>query len=87
MGPGIWKMNVSAIATVTFKRMFETFWEFWKSEKHKFRNLGDWWEIAKIKIKELTILVSKNINRKENDIKNKERELEELSKSDNQLIY
>jgi hypothetical protein len=59
-GPGLWKMNNTVIQTDLFKHIFESFWNKWKLQKNEFKNKLEWWEQTKIKIKSLTIGVSKN---------------------------
>jgi hypothetical protein len=40
---------------------FESFWNKWKLQKNNFKNKLEWWEQTKIKIKNLTIGVSKKL--------------------------
>jgi hypothetical protein len=52
-------MNYTVIQTDLFKHIFESFWNKWKLQKNNFKNKLEWWEQTKIKIKSLTIGVSK----------------------------
>ena len=60
-GPGNWKMNSSTIESDLFNKCFCSFWEDWKTKKGNFASLGMWWDVGKIKIKELTIWCSKKL--------------------------
>jgi hypothetical protein len=84
-GPGLWKMNYTVIQTDLFKHIFESFWNKWKLQKNNFKNKLEWWEQTKIKIKSLTIGVSKKLNITETKLKIWETTLEKLveSNSDN----
>jgi hypothetical protein len=52
-----------------FKHIFESFWNKWKLQKNNFKNKLEWWEQTKIKIKSLTIGVSKKLNITETKLK------------------
>jgi hypothetical protein len=84
-GPGLWKMNNTVIQTDLFKNIFESFWNKWELQKNEFENKLEWWEQTKIKIKSLTIGVSKKLNITETKLKIWETTLEKLveSNSDN----
>ena len=79
-GPGIWVMNLNTIKSDLFKNTFQTWWESWKNENVKYSDLREWWDITKTKIKKITIETSKILNksRNKNDIKNLEKQLEDL---------
>jgi hypothetical protein len=47
-------------------------------EKKSFSNLREWWDIAKIKIKSITIEASKKVNTTDDKIKALENKLETL---------
>lgn len=68
-GPGTWKMNYAVVQSVTFKKVFKSFWRSWRLKKQEFVSLLDWWEVTKIK--SLTIDVSKQLKDPENVICNK----------------
>ena len=78
-------MNYTVIQTDLFKHIFESFWNKWKLQKNNFKNKLEWWEQTKIKIKSLTIGVSKKLNITETKLKIWETTLEKLveSNSDN----
>ena len=67
-GPGFWKMNTSNINTDLFDRTFKTFWNTWEKKIDDYENKKDWWELTKVKIKEISIEVSRHLS-KENKIK------------------
>jgi len=58
-GPGSWIMNLNSIKSDYFKQIFTEWWKLWVTEKIKFVNLKEWWDVGKIKIKSLTIEASK----------------------------
>ena len=54
-GSGTWIMNLHTIRSDYFRQVFTNWWVYWKLEKKSFSNLREWWDIAKIKIKSITI--------------------------------
>ena len=54
-GPGIWKMNANTIQIDTFRETMEKIWPIWVSGINNYNNILTWWEIIKIRIKQLTI--------------------------------
>ena len=83
MGPGTWKMNIKTIQSEQFKDTFQTFWAYWKGEIDKFDCITEWWEIGKKKIKEITMDISKMLNKGNREIKRDEEKLELLLRSEN----
>ena len=67
-GPGFWKMNVDALNSDLFDQTFKTFWKGWKKQINNFESKRKWWELTKIKIKELSIEVAKQISKERNII-------------------
>ena len=63
MGPGTWKMNIKTIQSEQFKDTFQTLWAYWKGEIDKFDCMTEWLEIGKKKIKEITMDISKMLNK------------------------
>jgi hypothetical protein len=61
-GSGTWIMNLHTIISDYFRQVFINWWVYWKLEKKSFSNLREWWDIAKIKIKSITIEASKKVN-------------------------
>ena len=53
MGKGPWKMNASKILLPEFKQKFEEMWEEWRSCKHLYQDVTQWWDLGKQKIKHL----------------------------------
>ena len=74
-GRGFWKMNNEVIKSILFKQIFKTFWEQWKGEIKKFKNKAKWWDITKVKIRELCIYVAKDIKSKH---RKEEKDLEKM---------
>jgi hypothetical protein len=56
--------------------VFTNWWVYWKLEKKSFSR--EWWDIAKIKIKSITIEASKKVNITDDKIKALENKLETL---------
>ena len=65
-GPGFWKMNVSILENDIFDRTFLSFWESWKDKIKDHKSKKIWWELAKLKIKELSIEIAKQISKTDN---------------------
>lgn len=59
-GPGVWKLNCSVLQEVEYVALIMSFWPSWRSRKHSFAFLIDWWESAKSKMKGLTITYCKD---------------------------
>ena len=69
--PGIWKMNCNVIENPLCKNDFETFWKSWKhniNNRDMFTNKREFWDMTKVKIKNLTIDISKNLKRKNRNL-------------------
>ncbi|WAR24787.1 YTX2-like protein [Mya arenaria] len=77
-GPGLWKMNTSILENPEFVKRFELFWKEWTKQKCKFSTLTSWWEIAKIRIKEISIDFCKELNKSKTGIKQLEKTMEQL---------
>ena len=52
-------MNSEVIKTPTFINAFKSFWPSWRARKSYFADIQTWWDIAKLKIKELARETSK----------------------------
>jgi ATP-dependent Lon protease len=59
---------------------FKIWWDNWKIEKNKYNDIREWWDLAKNKIKLLTMEISRNLNCKQNkkEIDRLERRLDKL---------
>lgn len=53
-------MNLNTIKSDFLKQLFTEWWK-WVTEKIKFVNLRECWDVGKIKIKSLTIEASKKL--------------------------
>ena len=60
-GGGTYKMNNSVLKSELLQRTLESFWSDWRLKKEDFKNKLEWWEQTKVKIKNLTIKVSKQL--------------------------
>ena len=58
-GPGFWKMNIDVMNSEEFGNVFTAFWETWEKKMVNYESKKMWWEITKVKIKELSIEVAK----------------------------
>ena len=79
-GPGMWIMNLETIKSEQFRHAFKIWWDNWKIEKNKYNDIREWWDLAKNKIKLLTMEISRNLNCKQNkkEIDRLERKLDKL---------
>ena len=64
-GPGFWKLNNSVLESDIFDDTFKTFWASWKTSSDLFDSKKRWWELTKVKIKELSIEISKSLAKSE----------------------
>ena len=79
-GPGMWIMNLETIKSEQFRHAFKIWWDNWKIEKNKYNDIREWWDLAKNKIKLLTMEISRNLKCKQNkkEIDRLERKLGKL---------
>ena len=59
-GPGVWKLNVSALEEEDYVSLISSFWASWREKKCDFVTVMDRWEVAKSKINCLTVTYCKN---------------------------
>ena len=64
-GKGYWKMNYHVITSELFKEKFQKFWNDWKETTTLYEDIRTWWDLTKIKIKQLSIWCSKEIASKQ----------------------
>ena len=57
--PGVWKLNVSVLEEEDYVSLISFFWASWREKKSDFVTVMDWWEVAKSKIKALTVTYCK----------------------------
>ncbi|KAK3091503.1 hypothetical protein FSP39_020293 [Pinctada imbricata] len=81
-GPGIWIMNKRTIQSEQFRDTFNAFWDYWKYEIKNYDSIKIWWELTKKKIKEITINISKALNRQNKNLLDKEKKLDILLRGD-----
>ena len=60
-GGGTYKMNNSVLKSELLQRTLESFWSDWRLKKEDLKNKLEWWEQTNVKIKSLTIKVSKQL--------------------------
>ena len=77
-GCEMYKMNNSVLKSELFQRTLESFWFDWRLKKEDFKNKLEWWEQIKVKIKSLTIEVSKQLHVTDKQVNNWENTLEKL---------
>jgi exodeoxyribonuclease III len=64
-GPGFWKLSSEVLESNAFEAAFIAFWNTWKSEIHNFPTKKAWWELTKVKIKDLSIEIAKDLSKLE----------------------
>ena len=62
-------MNNSVLKSELFQRTLESVWSDWRLIKEDFKNKLMWWEQTKVKIKSLTIEVSKKVHVTDKQVK------------------
>ena len=67
-GPGFWKMSTKVLNSEMFDNSFTAFWKSWQRTINDYNSKKKWWEITKVKIKEICIQVAKQ-SAKETNIK------------------
>lgn len=74
-----WHFNSNLLCDKHFKDIFKEFWKFFRTTKSSFQCLQQWWDVAKVQIKQLcqqyTLNVTRDITR---SMKTIEKELVEL---------
>ena len=59
-GPGVWKLNVSVLVEEDYFSLISSFWASLRGRKSDFVTVMDWWEVAKSKIKGLSVTYCKS---------------------------
>ena len=65
-GPGFWKLSTKVIESQLFSNTFKTFWQAWSPKIIGSNSKKEWWELTKVKIKELSIEVAKQLSKAHN---------------------
>ena len=99
IGKGIWKLNNSHIIKPEYREELTEMWHFWQTKKDDYEDITLWWDLGKIKIKELsrTFAIEQSIIKKSklNDLEfqithlsntNSDNNKLELLKSEYQMI-
>ena len=63
-GPEIWTMNFNTMTSELFTKAFNAYWGIWKNEIERFRNIKEWWQVTKTKLKYLTMQISKLLKKR-----------------------
>ena len=58
-GPEVWKLSVSVLVEEEYFSLISSFWASWRERKSDFLTVMDWWEVAKSKIKGLSVTYCK----------------------------
>ena len=88
--PGCWKMNYSVITGTTslFKNTFEKFLGKWKTNIHNvnmLKNKLQFWDLTKVKIKDINIEIAEKLKTDESESKCWEKDLENMLLKKNTL--
>lgn len=62
-GPGRWRLNVEYLSHERYQNEITEFFEHWKTQKHLYQNLQDWWDLAKIYFKSISIQYAVELNK------------------------
>ena len=57
-------MNFNTKTSELFTKTFNAWWGIWKNEIERFRNIKEWWEVTKTKLKYLTMQISKLLKKR-----------------------
>ena len=52
-GRGFWKLNSAVAESELFKKAFRSMWDDWLQNMVKYKNLNTWWDLGKVKIRDL----------------------------------
>ena len=59
-GPGLWKLNTSVLEEEDYRLLITNFWSDWSLQKANFSSPLKWWDLGKVKIRQLTIKYCKD---------------------------
>ena len=54
-GRGFWKLNTAVLEEVDYEDRICSFWAEWRTQKQLFSSILNWWDVGKLKIKELSL--------------------------------
>jgi len=63
IGPSFWKLNTSLLTNDEYREAVESFWSSWKLRRDGFDDIRLWWDVGKIRLRELSIKFSKQVAR------------------------
>ena len=85
-GNGMWKMNSEVIKSRLFREAFTIFWHNWQNCKTQYRDIQTWWDLGKIKIKQMTQdiagLIAKDNREAEHHLNDKINRLQKANPND-----
>ena len=62
-GPGYWKLNTKLLQDENYVTQITEFWKEWQKKKPTYEKFSMWWDIGKIKIKDITITFATERNK------------------------
>ena len=65
-GKGYWILNASLLNDDNYKREIEILWNNWRSQKHCFLTVSQWWETGKKHVRDFTKLYTRNTTKQLN---------------------
>ena len=89
-GKGIWKMNTSILKDKQYEREMRAFLKHWRTRKKEFRNIAEWWDEGKVRVKKITIthcvLKAKKQKRTQQTLLHELTELKSQQRPDNKEV-
>ncbi len=58
-----WHFNTNLLCSRDFKDVFKVFWEEFKKTQDSFKDLQQWWDFGKVKIKQFCQQYTRNITK------------------------
>ena len=58
-GKGYWILNASILTDDNYKKEIENLWNNWRSQKHNFSSVSQWWETGKKHVRDFTKLYTR----------------------------
>jgi len=63
-GKGKWKINNSTLLNDDYKNKIQESWRQWENDPRRTLNIGEWWELGKEEIKQITVKYCTDIKSK-----------------------
>ena len=78
-GKGYWILNASLLNDENYKTEIEKLWNNWRSQKHCFSSVSQWWETGKKHIRDFTKLyrrtATKQLNKRKTSLEKRLRNI------------